>query len=41
MLDYQQIRKGKFRKNIQKFNVVNSIQKVMMIQRNQAHEKNI
>jgi signal transduction histidine kinase len=41
MLDYQQIRKGKFRKNIQKFNLIDTIEKAMTIQRFQAQEKNL
>ena len=41
MLDYQQIKKGKFRKNISKFNIVNTIDDVMRIQRMQAKDKNL
>jgi len=31
MLDYQQIKKGKFRKNISKFNIVKTIEDVIKI----------
>ena len=41
MLDYTQIQNGKFRKNIQKFNIFKTVEIVMSIQRSQALEKNI
>ena len=41
MLDLAQIRSGKFRKNIKKFDIRESIEKVMCVQRQQAADKNI
>jgi signal transduction histidine kinase len=41
LLDYAQIKAGKFRKNITSFNIKESIEKVMCIQRNKAGEKNL
>ena len=41
LLDYAQIKAGKFRKNITSFNIRESIEKVMCIQRMKAEEKNI
>ena len=41
MLDYQQIKKEKFRKNISKFNIIKTIEDVMRIQRMQAKDKNL
>ena len=36
LLDYAQIRADKFRKNISKFNVVDTVKKVIAIQQQQA-----
>lgn len=36
LLDYAQIKAGKFRKNVQSFNIRNAIEKVMCIQRKKA-----
>ena len=33
MLDHSQIKKGMFRMNISKFNIIQSVEKVMMLQR--------
>ena len=41
LLDYAQIKAGKFRKNISTFDIRESIEKVMCIQREKAHEKGI
>tara|TARA_B110000285_G_scaffold75791_1_gene87267 strand:+ start:66 stop:263 length:198 start_codon:yes stop_codon:yes gene_type:complete len=41
LLDYAQIKAGKFRKNITSFNIKESIEKVMCIQRMKAEEKNL
>jgi signal transduction histidine kinase len=41
LLDFAQISSGKFRKNISTFNIRNSIEKVMSVQKEQAKEKNI
>ena len=41
LLDYAQIKAGKFRKNITSFNIKDSIEKVMCIQRRKAEEKNL
>ena len=41
LLDYAQIKAGKFRKNITSFNIRESIEKVMCIQRMKAEEKNL
>jgi signal transduction histidine kinase len=38
MLDYSQIKAGKFRKNFTKFNIRDSIEQVMEIQRAKAEE---
>jgi signal transduction histidine kinase len=41
MLDLAQIKSGKFRKTIKEFNIRNSIEKVMSIQRKQAKDKGL
>ena len=41
LLDYAQIKAGKFRKNISVFDIRESIEKVMCIQRKKAEEKEI
>jgi signal transduction histidine kinase len=41
LLDYAQIKAGKFRKNISIFNIRESIEKVMCIQRKKAEERGI
>ena len=41
LLDYAQIKAGKFRKNISTFDIRESIEKVMCIQREKANEKGI
>ena len=41
LLDYAQIKAGKFRKNFNTFNIRESVEKVMCIQRKNALEKNI
>ena len=41
MLDYAQINAGKFRKNIATFNIRESIEKVVSIQRLQAESKGL
>lgn len=41
MLDYAQIKAGKFRKNISTFDIRESVEKVMCIQRKKAEEKNL
>jgi signal transduction histidine kinase len=41
MLDLAQIKSGKFRKNISKFNIKKSVQKVMGIQQQQALDKKL
>ena len=41
MLDFSQIKNGKFRKNISKFNIVKTIEYVMNIQKRQAQDKQI
>ena len=41
LLDYAQIRAGKFRKNISTFNIRKSVEKVMAIQRHNAENKDL
>ena len=41
LLDYAQIKAGKFRKNVQSFNIRNAIEKVMCIQRKKALQNGI
>ena len=41
LLDYAQIKAGKFRKNISTFDIRESVEKVMCIQRKNAEEKGI
>lgn len=41
LLDYAQIKAGKFRKNITQFNIKNMVEEVMCIQRNQANQKQL
>lgn len=41
LLDYAQIKAGKFRKNISEFNIRKSVEKVMSIQRLSAQKKGI
>jgi signal transduction histidine kinase len=41
MLDYAQIRSGKFRKNFSRFNIRKAVQKVLDIQKKQAFERKI
>ena len=41
LLDYAQIKSGKFRKNIKRFNIQNTVKEVMNIQAKQAESKNI
>jgi hypothetical protein len=41
LLDYSQMRNGKFRKNISKFNIIKTIEQVMAIQRMQAKQKKL
>ena len=41
LLDYAQINAGKFRKNIEKFNIMDAIEEVMCIQRQNAKDKKI
>ena len=41
LLDYAQIKAGKFRKNVKQFNIRDSIEKIMCIQRQKAIENGI
>ena len=41
LLDYAQIKAGKFRKNVSVFDIRESIEKVMCIQRKKAEEKGL
>ena len=41
LLDYSQLKNGKFRKNISKFNVKEAVEMVIALQRRQAMYKNI
>ena len=41
MLDYGQIKAGKFRKNIESFNIRESVEEVMSIQRQKANQGGI
>lgn len=41
LLDYAQIKAGKFRKNISTFDIRESVEKVMCIQRTKAEEKGL
>lgn len=41
LLDYAQIKAGKFRKNVQSFNIREAIEKVMCIQRQKAIENKV
>ena len=41
MLDFAQIKGDKFRKNIEKFNIKETIEKVMCIQRQKANDKGL
>ena len=41
LLDYAQIKSDKFRKNISSFNIVESVEKVMCIQRMKAVDQKI
>lgn len=41
LLDYAQIRSGKFRKNICKFSVKEAIEEVMLIQERKAMDNNV
>ena len=41
LLDYAQIKAGKFRKNISTFDIRESVEKVMCIQRKKADEKGL
>ena len=41
LLDFAQIKSGKFRKNISKFNIREAIEQVMCIQRQNANDKGI
>ena len=41
LLDYAQIKAGKFRKNITKFNIKETVAGIMSIQERQAESKNI
>ena len=38
LLDYAQIKSDKFRKNIAMFNIIESVEKVMSIQRTKAND---
>jgi signal transduction histidine kinase len=41
LLDYAQIKSGKFRKNIMEFNVINAVEEIMIIQQRKAVDNNI
>ena len=41
LLDYAQIKADKFRKTITKFNVIETVKKVIQMQQKQADEKNV
>ena len=41
LLDYAQIKAGKFRKNLKRFNIHDTIEEIMSIQKRQAEVKNI
>ena len=41
LLDYAQIKSGKFRKNIMEFNVINAVEEIMIIQQRKALDNNI
>ena len=41
LLDFAQIKAGKFRKNIQEFNIQEAIEEVMSIQKDQAARKGV
>ena len=41
LLDYAQIKAGKFRKNISQFDIYEMVEEVMCIQRNDAKQKKI
>ena len=41
LLDYAQIKSGKFRKNINEFNIIGAVEEVMIIQQRKAEGNNI
>ena len=41
LLDYAQIKSGKFRKNIMEFNVINAVEEIMIIQQRKAIDNKI
>ena len=41
LLDYAQIKAGKFRKSMKSFNIKDAVEKVMCIQRMKAHSQDI
>ena len=41
LLDFAQIKAGKFRKNIREFNILEAVNKVVSIQEKQAEDKGI
>jgi signal transduction histidine kinase len=41
LLDYAQIKSGKFRKNIMEFNVITAVEEVMIIQQRKAQDNSI
>ena len=41
LLDFAQIKNGKFRKNIAEFNLMDAIEEVLSIQRDQANKKGV
>ena len=41
LLDYAQIKSGKFRKNIMEFNVISAVEEVMLIQQSKANDNKI
>ena len=38
LLDYAQIKSGKFRKNIQEFNLISAVEEIMLIQQRKAKD---
>ena len=41
LLDYAQIKSGKFRKNIMEFNIINAVEEIMIIQQRKAVDNKI
>ena len=41
LLDYAQIKQGKFRKNIVEFNIIEAVEEIMLIQQRKAEDNQI